>query len=197
MKKTKQKFLMTGSFLTLASAFFLMFAVVGHLQTLQINTDQIRTEELCSFVTPELKFCTDRQKIILTPEESLVLNFSFLNTSGQEMAVNTSDRGNYIFNVTDANGEKIRTRLEQKMNNSPILDDGEGSIFNVTGNMRWATLKPSVVQNVKIPLNTVYDFSKVGTYHIEVIKNTKNPNGGGFIKNRLGQIEIEVKNETK
>ena len=162
--------------LSVTSLFFLISVNVGYLQRGN------KAKELCSLITDELKFCTDKQKLVVTPKDSLILNFAFTNISNQEMYVNTSDMGNYIFKVTDENEEIISTKLEQKIKNSLMSDEEQKNFaINLTGNSRSTLIQPNEVHNEKISLDSIYDFTRAGKYYVEVTKRTRNPNGEGEI----------------
>lgn len=179
------------SFVILAS---LAFVNVSYLQVLLTN-DKDNSPKLCSPVTNGLKFCTNSQKITVNSDDAVVLNFSLINASEQEILVKTNrDLTKYNLKVTDENGEISLTKLEKKIrNNAMSSDDQKDFINSLTTSHRSEILKPNQILNEKIVLSDIYDFTNPGKYYVEVARKTINPNGDGFIEISLEKIEIEVK----
>lgn len=190
------KFFSLVGILSIVNLFSLAFVNVVYLQVSQTKEDQSRLKELCSLISDELKFCIDKQKIIVTSGSSVVLNLSIVNMSLQEMDVSKYDGGNYSFKVTNEKGEVILTKFEQKIKNGLMSDEDERDfIHSLTRSHRSVSLQPNEIYNEKIVLSDIYNFNDVGKYYVEIARKTRISSQDELIETSLGQIEIEVKGE--
>ena len=190
----KYKILMTLSILLFVSLFSLAFVNVVYLQVSQIKEDKKKPKELCSLVASELKFCTDKQKIIVTSKDLIILNFSFTNIGVQEIDVSKYDGGNYSFKVIEEGDKVVTTKLEQKTESGTMSDDNfKNFISSQVRNHRSVSLQPNEIYNEKIVLSDIYDFTSVGRYYVEITRKTRISNQEELIETPLGKIEIEVK----
>lgn len=172
----------------------LTYVDVGHLQVLRTNSGNTQSKELCKFITSGLKFCTDKDAIVVYPNGSVVLNFSLTNLSSQEIYVGRYDGGNYAFKVTDNKDKSKLTKLDQKLKDDTMTnDDLKNYILSTSRNHRSVLLQPNQVYTEKIQLSDIYDFTSVGKHHVEITRTTRNPNNDDeLIETKLGKIEIEV-----
>jgi hypothetical protein len=190
--------LMTVSSLALMGLFFLAFISTAYSQDLPEKDNSAESKQLCNPITNELIFCTDKQKLIVTSKDLVTLRFSFTNTSAQEMEVSQYSGGNYTFKVTNEKGDVIPTMLERKMKNGIKSKDVEQEfILSLLRRHRSRRLEPKEIYHERISLGSIYDFTNVGKYYIEITRKTRNPKGEDIIETSLEKIEIEVKEATK
>lgn len=195
----KYKILVLIGILLSAGVSSLVFVNVVYLQVQQKQNDE-QSKELCKFITDGLKFCTDREKIVINPNDSVTLNFSFTNTSLREMDLSRYDGGNYTFKVIGEKGDTKLTKFERKMKERTMSDDDyRNFIRSFTRNHRFVLMQPNQIYNEKIELSRDYDFTSAGKYRVEITRRTINPKNeeeANVIETALGKIEIVVEDET-
>jgi maltodextrin utilization protein YvdJ len=214
----KYKILGVVSFLFLVCAFSLAFVNVAYLQTFETKSGSSESNEVCSSIINELKLCTDKLKVVVSIETSIVLNFTVTNTieknavekntekeigsiTEQEDLVAPTTRiivSKSRIKVTDENGTVLPTKMEKIANKGSLMSEKEKSDFisSLATNHRFDNrqILQSQTVNEKLVLSDIYDFSEKGKYFVEITRKIMNPNGEGFIEIPLGRtIEIEVK----
>lgn len=187
----KYKIYSTAGILTIMGLFSLAYVNTGYLQTLS-PIDATKLGKLCSKVKGNLKFCADSKQIIASAGNPIELAFTLENRSESETDISVGDyRWKYNFKITDNKGLPILPKAEQ------LLNDGQLSVEELirhnTISRRSINLEPNQTLNEKIVISDIYDFTKAGTYFVEVTRITMHPTEDGFIELPLkDKIEIEV-----
>jgi hypothetical protein len=174
---------------------FLISVNKVHLQSMKQDKNE-DSKKICGLTKENLTFCSNSQSIVIDAGSDVTLNFSILNENKETVFISVQDITQYIFKVTDKNGDFLSTKIETAIKQGSL--DSEKAkhdfISQITTNHRSRCVESNKTLEEKIILSKFYDFSEKGRYFVEVTRKTTNVTGEGIIEIPLGKvIEIEVR----
>lgn len=166
-------------------------------QTVETNP-KVTEPKQCSLITEGIEFCIKTPFVSVENGKDVFITYTMKNVTDQGIKTRfgrNSRKKHFATKITNENGNKVPTILEELIEKQENKNSKEGFIINIESGRGPASFyfEPGDEFKWDLNLSKLYGFDRKGKYYVEISKNDSEQVNEKNIINLLGKVKVEIK----